>query len=128
MDHRAKLLKALALLGSTNDGEALNAARVAHRLIGSLGLSWDDVIRFPAGTDNPPQTIRLHDGEDLAPPVGGTWLATVLWLCARRAGRDARENRALDRFAARWEKSPHELPTPHVALWIIDIHESLLEG
>ncbi len=128
MDHRTKLLKALALLGSTNDGEALNAARAAHRLIGSLGVSWDDVIRLPAVAGALAQTVRLHDGEDLAPPVGGTWLATVLWLCARRAGRDAQENRSLDKIAAQWEKCPHELPTPHVALWIIDIHESLLEG
>ena len=42
-----RLLKLLSLLGSDQDGEALNAARMAARLVKAAGLSWEDVLAGP---------------------------------------------------------------------------------
>lgn len=42
----AVLPKILGLLGSNADGECLNAARRAHRMVQEAGLTWPDVIRI----------------------------------------------------------------------------------
>lgn len=39
-----KLAKICARFSSNHDGEALNAARMADRLIRELGLGWHDVL------------------------------------------------------------------------------------
>jgi len=41
---RAKLTKVLALLASDKNGEALNAARLAARLVAQSGLTWQQVV------------------------------------------------------------------------------------
>jgi hypothetical protein len=46
---RARLAKLLAMFSSSSsDGEALNAARAADRLVRSCGVTWADVVcRYP---------------------------------------------------------------------------------
>ena len=39
-----RLLKLIKLLGSTSDGEVLNAVTAASRLLNQHGLAWDDLI------------------------------------------------------------------------------------
>ena len=39
-----RLLKLIKLLGSTNDGEVLNAVTAANRLLNQHGLAWNDLI------------------------------------------------------------------------------------
>jgi hypothetical protein len=41
---RTLLVKALGMLGSDQDGEVLNAARMAEKLRRKLGMSWDELI------------------------------------------------------------------------------------
>jgi hypothetical protein len=41
---RTLLVKALGMLGSDQDGEVLNAARMAEKLRRKLGMSWDKLI------------------------------------------------------------------------------------
>lgn len=43
----SRLIKLLARLGSSHDGEVLNAARLADRLVRQAGLTWDDVLAGP---------------------------------------------------------------------------------
>jgi hypothetical protein len=43
-DKKKRLIQLLGMIGSNHDGEALNAARLAQRLIGSLGMTWDEVL------------------------------------------------------------------------------------
>ena len=40
----ARLTRLLGMLGSEHDGEVLNAARLAHRLINQSGSTWAEVI------------------------------------------------------------------------------------
>ena len=43
-EKREQLIKLLGMMGSSHDGEILNAARLAQRLIGSLGQTWEEVL------------------------------------------------------------------------------------
>lgn len=43
-DQRNRLVKALGMLGSKFDGEALSAGRKADRLRESLGMTWDELV------------------------------------------------------------------------------------
>lgn len=51
---RRKLIRFLGMLGSDHDGEVVNAARIALRLIKDRGLTWDDVL----GPGVPEHTIE----------------------------------------------------------------------
>jgi hypothetical protein len=44
-DDLDRLAKLLGMVGSAHDGEALSAARMAHRMLTDLGLTWHDVIK-----------------------------------------------------------------------------------
>jgi hypothetical protein len=44
----SRLAKLLGMIGSTHDGEALNAARAANKLVRDCGLTWPDIIASPA--------------------------------------------------------------------------------
>lgn len=105
-----RLRNLLSLMSSAADGEALAAARAATRYIQQAGLSWEDLIVPPPGiTGGPVQTIRDKLGESIAPPLGRTWGETLRFLCAKRAGRNASENRMLDRLAADAARRPNDV-------------------
>jgi hypothetical protein len=59
---RARLRKLLAMLGSDQDGEALNAARHVAALVRESGASWDELIPDGPGRDGP--------GPDSVEPAG----------------------------------------------------------
>jgi hypothetical protein len=66
---RAKLAKALALLGSNHPGERDAAGLAAHRIVIGAGLSWRQVIEPPAIEKKLPEL--------------GTWRQTVAACLAR---------------------------------------------
>jgi hypothetical protein len=41
---RTRLIQLLGMMGSAHDGEVLNAARMAQKLIGSEALTWEEVF------------------------------------------------------------------------------------
>lgn len=41
---RNRLAKLLGMIGSAHDGEALNAARMAHTLVRTAGVTWEEVL------------------------------------------------------------------------------------
>jgi hypothetical protein len=43
-EQRVRLVRLLGMLGSAHDGEVVNAARLAVRLIKGAGLDWHDVL------------------------------------------------------------------------------------
>jgi hypothetical protein len=47
VDTRLRLAKLLGMMGSDHDGEALNAARMADRLVHESGVTWFDVVATP---------------------------------------------------------------------------------
>jgi hypothetical protein len=48
-DKKRRLIQLLGMMGSAHDGECLNAARLAQRLIGAEELTWEEVL---SGTGN----------------------------------------------------------------------------
>lgn len=125
-----RLRQLLGLMSSPADGEALNAARAAVRLMQKAGLSWSDVIIAPPGMElGPVQAIRARGGAIYLPPVGRTWVETLNFLCARRAGRSAAEHRMLDRLAADAARKPGVIVvSPRQAAIIQAIYDSLQQG
>lgn len=53
-DDRERLSKLLAMFSSSFDGEILNAAKAAERLIKARGETWESVIVFSRSVDPPP--------------------------------------------------------------------------
>lgn len=43
-DKRKRLFQLMGMTGSKHDGEALNAVRLANRLLGELGISWEEAL------------------------------------------------------------------------------------
>lgn len=65
-DDRDKLCRLLAMLTSDYDGEVINAARAAARIITRIGLTWDQTIPErvtppPPAPDEPEQNDYRHD-------------------------------------------------------------------
>lgn len=52
--NKTKLIKLLAMMGSTHDGEVLTAARMAHKMVTAAGMTWDRVIEAPKPIVEPP--------------------------------------------------------------------------
>jgi hypothetical protein len=48
-DKRTRLIQLLGMIGSHHDGEALNAARLAQRLIGAEAMTWEEVFNGVGG-------------------------------------------------------------------------------
>lgn len=48
-EKRTRLIQLLGMIGSSHDGEALNAARLAQRLLGSEGLTWEEAMNGHGG-------------------------------------------------------------------------------
>lgn len=54
---RVRLARLLGMTGSAHDGEALNAARLADRLVRDAGITWVDVVS-PAAPALPPSPVH----------------------------------------------------------------------
>lgn len=124
-----KLAGILGMLGSAQDNEVLAAARLAHRLIREAGTTWRAVL-VEDGSDpdafGAQQVIEHPERGRLAPPVGRTWKDTLVWLCGRHAGQDARENEFLDDLSRRLS-ALHGYGAPFIspaqAAWVVDVYE-----
>ena len=57
-DKRKRLIALLGMIGSSHDGEALNAAKLAQKLIGAEALSWEEVFNG-AGDSAPGASAAL---------------------------------------------------------------------
>jgi hypothetical protein len=58
---RDRLQKLCGLFGSQHDGERAAAAALADQLVRAAGLTWRDVIRWPAPPYSPPETVGIPD-------------------------------------------------------------------
>jgi hypothetical protein len=60
-DKKKRLTQLLGMMGSQHDGEILNAARLAQRMIGSEGLTWEEVLSSGNGAISQDDMQRLFD-------------------------------------------------------------------
>jgi hypothetical protein len=61
----ARLARILALLGSDQPGERAAAAEAAHRMVGRLGLRWEEILAPPPRPDRRPASPS-HDALNAA--------------------------------------------------------------
>jgi hypothetical protein len=74
LDHHSaeRLVKLLGLLGSDQDGEVVNAGRMADRLVRQHGLTWPDII-----TPTPP---AMFVPLSRAPASALEWRQLAAWI------------------------------------------------
>jgi hypothetical protein len=61
-EKRRKLIALLGMIGSVHDGEVLNAAKMAQRLLGSMGLSWEEAFGNSSGGESRSYQDGYNDG------------------------------------------------------------------
>jgi hypothetical protein len=113
-----RIVKLLGMAGSKHDGEVVNAARAADRLLRARGLCWDDVICVPCLEPGPPpDPDPAHfdfDFDDL------DWTDAVGLCLARR-----HELRPRDRHFVESLNEWCGTPTSRQLAWLKDIFERL---
>lgn len=96
---RDRLAKALRLMASPHDGEALAAARAAHRIIESAGVTWDAVLAQAGdgALGQPPKprwAYRVWHPTGALPPLSpprDTWRMTLTAIVQADAGTPAQK-------------------------------------
>lgn len=94
-EKRKRLIQLMGMTGSKHDGEALNAIRLANRVLGELGITWEETLNGTGKyTDKDMQEVArqsyeqgVEDGRKagIAAPrrTGASWIAFA---------RDIRDN------------------------------------
>lgn len=102
----------VALLGSSNDGEALNACRALARALKAEGMDWHDLARGVRTVREPPPRSPPPP-----PPGAGPHHAVVKALMAK--GRERFKPREWEFLESllRW----HGAPTEKQAAWLADL-------
>jgi hypothetical protein len=107
-----RLIAILERMGSDHDGEALAAARMAHRMVRENGRTWAALIvaaADPKGAFAVDAPIA-HEGRWIAPPHERSWVATALFLVRHATSMTSRIPEAdrswLVRQAAVWRQRP----------------------
>jgi hypothetical protein len=100
-----KLARICGMFGSDHDGEIAAAARKAHHLLRSRGLTWREVIALPARATAEPETLSELCGWALAcaeilDPWQTDFLRTVSGLKAITAKQRDQLNRIIAKARA----------------------------
>ena len=106
-----RLVRLLGMLGSAHDGEALNAGRMADRLIRERGLTWSQII-----APTPPQIfVPLSRG----PENALEWRQLAAWIKRNFADQlNPREYQFVIHMAT-WRS----MPSPKQQEWLNAIAE-----
>ena len=86
VDTRLRLARLLGMTGSAHDGEVVNAARLADRLVRENGLTWRDVVA-PVGRG----LASVPEPEDVSiDAIRRDWRRAAQW-CLSRGGNVLRD-------------------------------------
>jgi hypothetical protein len=109
---RDRLARLLGMVGSTHDGEALNAARLADKLVRQMGVSWSEILADPASA---------------APNVLIGWPArwrSALQACGQHGARLGERERSFVESLATYKRTP----SPKQLVWLRSITERVIEA
>ena len=90
-----KLARLLGMIGSIHDGEALNAARLANRLVAEAGSTWELVLC--AGPLPPPPPPEWREPQNFPQAVAACLRSPIKW--------NAREREFIQDIAGRYSLS-----------------------
>jgi hypothetical protein len=114
---RDRLARLLGMVGSAHDGEALNAARLADKVVRSLGLTWTEVLA-PS-----PELVLASSGPN--PLIG--WPAqwrNALRVCGQCGGSLGDRELSFVRSLAASKRNP----SPRQLAWLRSITERVIEA
>jgi hypothetical protein len=95
-----KLARICGMFGSNHDGEIAAAARKAHHLLRSRGLTWHEVIAPPARVTEP-ETLGELCGSLLAcPEILSAWELDFLTTISSLDAISTKQRDQLDRITA----------------------------
>ena len=95
-----KLAKILAMLSSEHDGQVLNAARQATRIIREAGKTWADLLPKMPPAPAYVERVTASNGTVWVPPIGKTWRDTARWLVRLTPTNDRVENLTVTAIAS----------------------------
>lgn len=102
---RRRLARLLGMVGSSHDGEALNAARLADRMVRDAGLTWHEVLAdHDSATPPPRQEPQINVLVDW--PV--RWQAAARLVAEEGKGLLREKDLAFARTVAGYEHRPTE--------------------
>jgi hypothetical protein len=105
-----RLAKLLGMLGSSHDGEVINAGRAADQLVRSSGLTWFDIIATPkqlrAPTPEPDDDLGWRD---------------IIAFCRAHSYRLSIRERDFIRSLERWRG----YPTDKQLDWLFAIYDRM---
>lgn len=116
---RQRLWRLLGMVGANHDGEALNAARLADRLVRSRGLTWEQVIG-PA-----PESELIHDERqgDLLDDWPARWSDAVTYCATNQDALNERSRAFVEQLG-----TYTRTPSPRQLGWLRHCVEHLLRG
>lgn len=118
---RGRLAKLLGMTGSDHDGEVLNAARMADRIVREQGTTWSDVLGTPTPVaEESPQ----HPWQDVLRDWPVRWQAAAT-LCMAY-GHDIIRPKDIV-FASKIAEYTHR-PSDAQLVWLRDITQRVLTG
>jgi hypothetical protein len=98
----SKLARICGMFGSDHDGEIAAAARKAHHLLRSRGLTWREVIALPARATAEPETLGELCGSLLAcSEILSAWELDFLTTISSLDAISAKQRDQLDRVTAK---------------------------
>jgi hypothetical protein len=109
-----RLARVLGMTGSAHDGEALNAARLADKLVRGQGMTWDVVLGLVS-----PSTTSLQP--DLLACWPARWRGAVQLCLRHSAALGDRERSFVQSLAAYQHK-----PSPKQLDWLRPITERVI--
>jgi hypothetical protein len=104
---RARLVKLLGMLGSTHDGEVLNAARHIDAMVRAGGREWDKLLQPDSAAAGPKRSSDRSDLRKLDELLAAPQVSDILKLRLEalrdqlKAGRIADQDRHLLRMLHR---------------------------
>ena len=132
---RSRLAKALGLMASDQDGEALAAARAAQRLMATAGLQWADVLAQPGAVATPAKprsAYRVHHPKGAMPPLDpprNTWRETLQAVATAQGANAAQRGYVQGLLRAGYTSDPDWTPATYaMASAICRMHADTFEG
>jgi hypothetical protein len=113
---RDRLARLMGMVGSMHDGEALNAARLADKLVRSCGLTWAEVFA-------PPELAVAPSGGNLLIGWPAQW-RSALRMCGQCGASLGGRERSFLQSLATYKRRP----SPKQLTWLRSITVRVIEA
>jgi hypothetical protein len=103
--HGERLARLLGMMGSSHDGEALNAARMADKFVRDHGLTWHQVVNVPIAVPGDAQQLARAILRDHCSSLNERELSFVYSMTRWRRPPTAKQRQWLEDIAQRYRSA-----------------------